>query len=164
MRTQFLRRSETNAGNFIQICLLALFIAAPAHAADVIWDGACALQDSITAASTDSPAADRAIRSGGSYGNLRAEAGLSGDRVRRFEGGALVDVLEGPVDADGFNWNRAIADDELEGWIAEAPARSFNSAYNFVSFDCELPPAAPDPMSGRIAARTYCGCPLFRVA
>ena len=40
-------------------------------------------------------AGDRAIRRGGSYSNLRAEAGISGERVGRIEGGAVVDVIEG---------------------------------------------------------------------
>ncbi|MYD11094.1 MAG: SH3 domain-containing protein [Chloroflexi bacterium] len=96
-------------------------------------------------------AGDRAIRGGGSYSNLRAEAGLSGDRVGRIEAGAVVDVIEGPVDADGYNWYRVTADGDLEGWVAEAPARSFNCAYYFVGFDGELPPAAPDPIPERQA-------------
>ncbi|MYD11093.1 MAG: SH3 domain-containing protein [Chloroflexi bacterium] len=95
---------------------------------------------------------DRAIRSGRSYSNLRAEAGISGERVGRIEAGAVVDVIEGPVDADGYNWYRVTgAGDELEGWVAEAPARSFNCAYYFVGFDGELPPAAPDPIPDRQA-------------
>ena len=97
-------------------------------------------------------AGDRALRRGGSYSNLRAEAGLSGERVGRIEGGAVVDVIEGPVEAGGYNWYRVTADDDaLEGWVAEAPARSFNCAYYFVGFDGELPPAAPDPIPERQA-------------
>ena len=97
-------------------------------------------------------AGDRAIRRGGSYRNLRAEAGISGERVGRIESGAVVDVMEGPVEADGYNWYRVTAD-ELEGWVAEAPARSFNCAYYFVGFSGELPllPAAPEETPERQA-------------
>ena len=97
-------------------------------------------------------AGDRALRRGSSYSNLRAEAGISGERVGRIEAGAVVDVIEGPVEAGGYNWYRVTADDDaLEGWIAEAPARSFNCAYYFVGFDGELPPVAPDPIPDRQA-------------
>ena len=94
-------------------------------------------------------AGDRAIRRGGSYSNLRAEAGISGERVGRIESGAVVNVMEGPVEAGGYNWYRVAADDELEGWVAEAPARSFNCAYYFVGFSGELPPAAPETIPER---------------
>ena len=88
---------------------------------------------------------EQALRRGGSYSNLRAEAGIRGERVGRIEVGTVVDVLEGPVEADSYNWYRVMAaDEELEGWVAEAPARSFNCAYYFVSFSGELPPEAPE--------------------
>ena len=41
------------------------------------------------------------------------------------------------------------AEDELEGWVAEGPARSFNCAYYFVGFSGELPPAAPETIPER---------------
>ena len=90
-------------------------------------------------------AAAASRRPGASYSNLRAEAGIRGERIGRIEVGAVVDVLEGPVEADSYNWYRVMAaDEELEGWVAEAPARSFNCAYYFVSFSGELPPEAPE--------------------
>ena len=94
-------------------------------------------------------AGDRAIRRGSSHSNLRAEAGISGERIGRIEVGAVVDIIDGPVEADGYNWYHVTADDELEGWVAEAPARSFNCAYYFVSFTGELPPAAPETIPER---------------
>ena len=127
--------SVTNAGTCAPIGSAAAAVSRPAPE--------CKLEPQLQAG-------DRAIRRGGSYSNLRAEAGLSGERVGRIEGGAVVDVIEGPVEAGGYNWYRVTGDD-LEGWIAEAPARSFNCAYYFVGFDGELPPAAPDPIPERQA-------------
>ena len=133
------------------------------HAADLFFHDygvACETPASLAAVSVPAPecklepqlqAGDRAIRRGGSYSNLRAEAGVSGERVGRIESGAVVDVMEGPVEAGGYNWYRVTADDELEGWVAEAPARSFNCAYYFVGFTGELPPTAPEETPERQA-------------
>ena len=37
--------------------------------------------------------------------NVRKTAGASGDRTGRYPPGAIVSVLEGPIDADGYLWN-----------------------------------------------------------
>lgn len=50
--------------------------------------------------------------------NVRRSAGASGDRVGRYPPGAMVSVLEGPVDADGYRWWR-VGNNELAGWVAE---------------------------------------------
>ena len=54
---------------------------------------------------------ERALRRGGRYSNLRAEAGISGELVGRIEVGTVVDVLEGPIEADSYNWYRVMADE-----------------------------------------------------
>ena len=92
---------------------------------------------------------DRAIRSGIHFSNLRAEAGTSGQRVGRAGPGDVVDVIEGPVEADGHNWYRVSSDEGLEGWVAEGPARGFNCPYYFMSFSGTLPPAAPQVVPER---------------
>jgi hypothetical protein len=50
--------------------------------------------------------------------NVRKTAGASGDRSGRYPPGAIVSVLEGPVDADGYRWWR-VGNNELAGWVAE---------------------------------------------
>lgn len=94
---------------------------------------------------------DTAIRTGSQYSNLRSEAGINGELVGRIEVGAVVDVIEGSVKADDYNWYRVTAGEDLEGWVAEAPARSFNCRYYFMSFTGELPPEAPETTPEREA-------------
>ncbi len=50
--------------------------------------------------------------------NVRKTAGAGGDRSGRFPPGAIVSVLEGPLDADGYRWWR-VGNNELAGWVAE---------------------------------------------
>jgi hypothetical protein len=55
--------------------------------------------------------------------NVRKAAGASGDRSGRYPPGAIVSVLEGPVDADGYRWWR-VGNNELAGWVAEGDAEA----------------------------------------
>lgn len=55
--------------------------------------------------------------------NARKEAGASGDRVGRYPPDAIVSVLEGPVDADGYRWWR-VGNNELAGWVAEGDSEA----------------------------------------
>lgn len=50
--------------------------------------------------------------------NVRKDAGASGERSGRYPPEALVSVLEGPVDLDGYRWWR-VGNNELAGWVAE---------------------------------------------
>lgn len=50
--------------------------------------------------------------------NVRKTAGAAGDRSGRYAPGAIVSVLEGPVDADGYRWWR-VGNNELSGWVAD---------------------------------------------
>lgn len=50
--------------------------------------------------------------------NVRKTAGASGDRAGRYPPGAIVSVLEGPVEADGYRWWR-VGNNELAGWVAD---------------------------------------------
>lgn len=50
--------------------------------------------------------------------NVRKDAGASGERAGRYPPEALVSVLEGPVDLDGYRWWR-VGNNELVGWVAE---------------------------------------------
>lgn len=50
--------------------------------------------------------------------NVRKSASVTGDRVGRYAPGAVVSVLEGPVDVDGYRWWR-VGNNELAGWVAE---------------------------------------------
>ncbi len=50
--------------------------------------------------------------------NVRRSAGAGGDRIGRYPPGAIVSVLEGPVDTDGYRWWR-VGNNELAGWVAE---------------------------------------------
>lgn len=55
--------------------------------------------------------------------NVRKSAGASGDRTGRYPPGAIVSVLEGPVDADGYRWWR-VGNNELAGWVAEGDSEA----------------------------------------
>jgi hypothetical protein len=55
--------------------------------------------------------------------NVRKAAGASGDRVGRYPPSAIVSVLEGPVDADGYRWWR-VGNNELAGWVAEGDSEA----------------------------------------
>lgn len=55
--------------------------------------------------------------------NVRKEAGASGDRTGRYPPGAIVSVLEGPIDADGYRWWR-VGNNELAGWVAEGDSEA----------------------------------------
>lgn len=55
--------------------------------------------------------------------NARKTAGASGDRAGRYPPGAIVSVLEGPIDADGYRWWR-VGNNELAGWVAEGDAEA----------------------------------------
>lgn len=50
--------------------------------------------------------------------NVRKSASVKGDKAGRYPPNALVSVLEGPVDADGYRWWR-VGNNELAGWVAE---------------------------------------------
>ena len=50
--------------------------------------------------------------------NVRKSAGASGERAGRYPPEAIVSVLEGPVDAEGYRWWR-VGNNELAGWVAE---------------------------------------------
>jgi hypothetical protein len=50
--------------------------------------------------------------------NVRRDAGVSGDRIGRFQPNERVIVLEGPIDADGYRWWR-VGTNQLAGWVAE---------------------------------------------
>ncbi len=50
--------------------------------------------------------------------NVRKSAGASGERAGRYPPEAIVSVLEGPVDVDGYRWWR-VGNNELAGWVAE---------------------------------------------
>jgi hypothetical protein len=50
--------------------------------------------------------------------NVRKEAGVKGDKAGRYPPNAIVSVLEGPVDTDGYRWWR-VGNNELAGWVAE---------------------------------------------
>ncbi len=50
--------------------------------------------------------------------NVRRSASASGDRLGRYPPGAIVSVLEGPTEADGYTWWR-VGNNELAGWVAE---------------------------------------------
>ncbi len=50
--------------------------------------------------------------------NVRRTASVSGDRAGRYAPGAVVSVLEGPVDVDGYRWWR-VGNNELSGWVAD---------------------------------------------
>lgn len=50
--------------------------------------------------------------------NVRKAAGVKGDKAGRYPPNAVVSVLEGPVDADGYRWWR-VGNNELAGWVAE---------------------------------------------
>lgn len=49
---------------------------------------------------------------------MRKAAGVSGDRIGRFQPNERVIVLEGPVDADGYRWWR-VGTNQLAGWVAD---------------------------------------------
>lgn len=50
--------------------------------------------------------------------NARKTAGAAGDRIGRYAPGAVVSILEGPIDADGYRWWR-VGNNELSGWVAD---------------------------------------------
>lgn len=50
--------------------------------------------------------------------NVRRSASVSGDRSGRYPPGAIVSILEGPVDVDGYRWWR-VGNNELSGWVAD---------------------------------------------
>lgn len=50
--------------------------------------------------------------------NVRKAAGVSGDRIGRYQPNERVIVLEGPIDADGYRWWR-VGTNQLAGWVAE---------------------------------------------
>jgi hypothetical protein len=74
----------------------------------------------------------------GSSNNLRAAPTTSAERIGQISAGTVVNVLEGPVCADGFAWWRVeTLDAALNGWTVEAvegayalvpPAEGFTAA------------------------------------
>ena len=67
---------------------------------------------------TRSSSASRRAWSAGQGLNVRKTAGATGDRAGRYAPGAIVSVLEGPVDVDGYRWWR-VGNNELSGWVAD---------------------------------------------
>ncbi|MEZ4768364.1 MAG: SH3 domain-containing protein [Caldilineales bacterium] len=55
--------------------------------------------------------------------NARKTSSVTGERAGRYPPGAIVTVLEGPVDADGYRWWR-VGNNELSGWVADGDADS----------------------------------------
>jgi len=49
---------------------------------------------------------------------LRAEPGTAQETLRILEEGTALRVLEGPQQADGYNWWKVQTDDNLVGWVA----------------------------------------------
>jgi len=50
--------------------------------------------------------------------NVRKSASVTGDKAGRYAPNAILSVLEGPVDVDGYRWWR-VGNNELSGWVAE---------------------------------------------
>ncbi len=50
--------------------------------------------------------------------NVRDEAGVSGERLGRIAPGARVEVVDGPVEADGYRW-WWVRYEALAGWVAD---------------------------------------------
>ncbi len=53
--------------------------------------------------------------------NLRASAGSAAARVGQLRANAAVTVLEGPVQADGYDWYRVDNGAGVVGWVAAGP-------------------------------------------
>lgn len=53
--------------------------------------------------------------------NARKTPSVTGDRAGRYEPGASVEILEGPVSAEGYQWWR-VGNNELSGWVADGDA------------------------------------------
>ncbi len=51
--------------------------------------------------------------------NVRAGAGMAYDILARLDEGAVVTLLEGPQDAEGYRWWRVRTADGVEGWAVE---------------------------------------------
>jgi len=60
----------------------------------------------------------------GDPNNVRDAAARSGNLIGEIPGGAIFDVLEGPVCADGFNWWRVTYVD-LTGWTVEGAGTDY---------------------------------------
>jgi uncharacterized protein YgiM (DUF1202 family) len=53
---------------------------------------------------------------------MRSGAGTNFDLIARIDSGAMVEILDGPVEADGFTWwqIRVPGADNLTGWVVES--------------------------------------------
>lgn len=62
----------------------------------------------------------RVVASGGL--NVRDSASAKGKKVGNLNAGAVATVLEGPTQADNYDWYRVDAGGGLTGWVAAGPA------------------------------------------
>lgn len=95
-----------------------------------------------TATTAAAPAARQArvLATGGL--NLRDSASAKGQRVGNVAAGAVVKVLEGPQNADNYDWYRIDAGGGLTGWIAAGPA---NDPWLKIEDEQGAPAAAATP-------------------
>jgi len=82
-----------------------------------------------TAACADAPAPRLIVGQQGRVtpgdpNNVRDAAARSGNLIGEIPGGAIFDVLEGPLCADGFNWWRVTYGD-LTGWTVEGAGTDY---------------------------------------
>ncbi len=91
--------------------------AAPTEAA------AEAAPPTATVAPTPAAAAVRQVRVAASGGlNLRDSASAKGKKVGNLNTGAVATILEGPKQADNYDWYRVDAGGGVTGWVAAGPA------------------------------------------
>jgi hypothetical protein len=57
---------------------------------------------------------------GGDQLNVRSGAGTGFEVLVRLDAGAIVTLLEGPVDNEGFTWWRIRTDTGVEGWVVDS--------------------------------------------
>lgn len=81
----------------------------------------------------------------GSSNNVRDAATRNGNRVGSFSAGEILDILEGPVCADGFNWWRVEAGG-LEGWTVEGTLEEYwIEPYDVSAQPSPTPEPSPTP-------------------
>jgi hypothetical protein len=95
-----------------------------------------------TAAATAAPTVQKAriVATGGL--NVRDKPSSKGKRVANVPGNALVTVLEGPTNAENYDWYRVEASGGVTGWIAAGPA---NDPWLKIEDQQGAAPAVPTP-------------------
>jgi hypothetical protein len=98
---------------------------------------------------------------------IRSEAGLSGTQVAALVNGDTVDILDGPVCADGYYWWQVATNEGVIGWAAEGdfnayyltPIRGLAPTPDTADLTCEnvLPPQG---IIGDILSVTFAGQPV----